>query len=145
MTTLALAIYAINLAAFVLLVRNGKQEDWWAAGLFILSLIASPFLEPLTFGTWRAGSCVLNSITLVVLWAIAFRGDRWWLILATIIQTVTTATHLIPLFDHGLLVWSGVLLRNVLYILLSGVFFMGAWEAWADQRFRQEANHGTEP
>jgi hypothetical protein len=66
------------------------------------------------------------------------RRGRWWLVLATSAQLGVIITHIIPLIAPGDSVMASYALRMGFWIVISFAFFIGAWEAWADRRYRLE-------
>lgn len=136
---LATAIYAFNLVAFALLLWRGRCADRIAVAAFAVAIVAEPLVGALTAGSWRAGTSVLNLALFVIVWWLAERADRWWLVLVASAQFVIVATHAMPLLSQNAFVWSGIALRNGLYVLISLLFLVGAFEVWADRRIRLEA------
>lgn len=134
--------YGANATAFAGIIRWGRGWERVAVGALMVSILADPFLAPLSIGTWRAGVAIPNAVLLAALWASAHRSDRWWLIAASSLQLVIVATHLLPVLTSVHLVWSGFMLRRSLYVIMSLVFLAGAWEALADRRLRRGTQHG---
>jgi hypothetical protein len=136
---LATAIYAFNLLAFAFLLWRGRCADRIAVAAFALAIVAEPLVGALTVGSWRAGTSGLNLVLFVIVWWLAERADRWWLVFVASAQFVIVATHAMPLLSENAILWSGIALRNGLYVLISLLFLVGAFEAWADRRIRTGA------
>lgn len=131
-----------NLIALALLLRYGGTEDRLGAVVFAGALIITPFVDHVLWGSWKAGAAGVDVLMLIGFWILAERYDRWWLVMAAGFQLIAVITFVIPWFQPGAyFVWTGVTLRIGVWLLLSITLFIGAWEAWAAQRFAREATN----
>lgn len=140
-----IAVYGLNLAAFALMAKNAQGEDWLGMAMYVAALILELFVSDIRINTWMAGLAGVNLLLFLGLWYLAERYDRWWLFLGAVTQLATVATHISPIFNGDHWVDSGTALRNILYVLTSVSFFVGAWEVREVRRFAREARrHGTQ-
>lgn len=133
-----IAVYGLNLVAFAFLARNAEVEDWLGMSMYVAALILELLVSDIRINTWMAGLAGVNLLLFLGLWYLAERYDRWWLFLGAITQLATVATHASPIFNGDHWVDSGIAFRNVLYVLTSVIFFVGAWEAREARRFARE-------
>lgn len=151
MILLNILLLAANLVAFVLMWRFGDKPERYAVALVVTALVAGVFAQDWVAGSWRFGVALVNLALFLGLWGLAERSARWWLIGAAGLQLVSVLTHLLPLMTHENLVNTGVIARKAVWFVISGLFFIAAWEAWADRLFRLERRifdahktHGTD-
>ncbi|MBA3999165.1 hypothetical protein [Brevundimonas sp.] len=131
-----------NLIALALLLRFGGRQDRLGAVVFTGALIITPFVDHILWGSWKAGAACVDALMLIGFWTLAERYDRWWLVMAAGFQLIAVITFVIPWFQPGAyFIWTGVTLRIGVWLLLSITLFIGAWEAWAAQRFAREATN----
>jgi len=81
-------------------------------------------------------------VAFFAMWILAERGDRWLLIALAGCQLLTALTCLTP----DPFVGSSVAVRRALWLLISVILFVGAWEGRADRRYRLgEAHNAKDP
>lgn len=134
----AYLLLAANVAAGILLLRHGSTVERWAVALVTVFLIATPLLQTFHLGRWRLGIALLEVALFLGFWLLAERGSRWWLVAAAGFQLVAIFTHTIPLLAPEYFEWTQVTIRWVIWVGISATFFVGAWEAWAAERFALE-------
>lgn len=138
LTVPQLAILAANLAALVLLVWRGERPERIAALMIVALLVLEPLLDPLRINAWRVGGGLVNLALFAGFVWLAERWDRWWVVLAASVQLLLVLTFLMPLMTDEFSVRTGIALRLGLWAVISIILFIGAWEAWAAQRFARE-------
>ncbi|MDZ4361793.1 hypothetical protein [Brevundimonas sp.] len=137
----AIAVFALNLLALGLLLRHGELPDRLLAIMVTACIVVEPMVDHITIGTWRAGVGALNLIQFLVIWAMAERTDRWWLVLLGSLQMLIVSTHLMPLISPDHFTRTGVYLRQGLWGLISILLFVAVAECRAATRFARE-HHG---
>jgi len=135
---LAVLPLVVSIVGLVLLAVFGRHWERIAVACFTAYLVAVPLVEDITIEHWRLGVAVVETLLFLVLWLLAERASRWWLTAAAGFQIITLSTFVIPWIAPHNLLWSGVIFRMATWSLITLTFFAGAWEAWADRRFKQE-------
>jgi len=133
------AFVALNLVAFLLIWRQGTKLDRVAVVVLVASIFAGAFAWRWDIGGWRAGTAMLNVTLFVALASLTERHDRWWLVFVSAIQLLITATHLLPFLVLQSFQMTGFVIRQILWGLITVLFFVAAWECWAARRFEQES------
>lgn len=137
---MTIALLTANLIALALLLRFGGGEDRLGAAVFAAALVTTPFVDHILLGSWKAGAASVDAFMLIGFWILAERYNRWWLSMAAGFQLIAVITFIIPWLQPGAyFIWTGVTLRIGVWLLLSFTLLIGAWEAWAAQRFAKEA------
>lgn len=135
--SLAIALYATNCAGFAALLRWGAAVDRLAVMAIAIFFVATPLIGPLEFGTWRVGYALVDTaLCLALCWLADRRRRRWWLVLAAGALFLTAITHVIPVFAPDEFSMPGFFTRQGMWMLISAPLFAGAWESWADSKFR---------
>jgi hypothetical protein len=140
-----LALLALTLAGLILLVWRGQWQERAAAAAVTVYLAATPLLEPIKFLNWRVGVAGAELVLFLIFWGLAEAARRWWLTAAAGFQLIAVLSFLVPIAIPDLFVWTGVAVRYGAWSLITFTLFAGAWEAWADSRFRRELDHGKPP
>ncbi|CAN5194451.1 hypothetical protein BH09PSE1_BH09PSE1_19400 [soil metagenome] len=139
---MAAAIFlGFNILAFVALLRWGDRPERITVAMTIVYIAVSMVAGPLDIGDWRFGIALIDLMYLIGLVVLTERRGRWWLVLATSAQLGVIITHILPLIAPGDSVMASYALRMGFWIVISIAFFVGAWEAWADRRYRLEETH----
>ena len=126
---LAATIVILSALAWV-----GQREDRIGAGAFMVVLLGSPLLYPFEVGNIRWAVALMSVGFLAVLIGLVAASRRWWIIAAAGFQLAATSTYAIALARPELLIWTGVSLRLVLWILQMIACAFGILEAWSHRR-----------
>lgn len=136
-------LYGFNALGFGVLLRWGGRPERVAAMLMIAFIAATPFASALRIGDWRIGTALCDLVLLIGLLVLSERHGRWWLIFAASAQLVVVVTHVVPILASDEFALAGYFLRLGFWLLISITLFFGAWEAWADRKYRlEETRHG---
>ncbi|RZJ19136.1 MAG: hypothetical protein EON91_02765 [Brevundimonas sp.] len=133
-TLFFLCLTALGLLALVVV---GGWPERVIAVLVLVNILATPLLEPLQIGQWRAGLAALELTLFVAMWIVVEVRGRWWLTAAAGFQLIAVVSHLVSL-TGAYFIWTAVSARIGVAGLLSLTFLFGAWEAWAARRFARE-------
>ena len=134
--SMSILLLAITGLSILLLALFGEREERMAAGLFIVVMIVTPYLQPLGQGTFRWAVALSSALLFGFLLWRSLKADRWWLLAAAGCQLLALSTHLLPLIRMDALIWSTVTVRWVSWMLLMLISAFGAWEAWSLGRIR---------
>ena len=134
-----LVVYGLGLAPILAMAGIGRPVDRWAVAAVVASVAIETMAGDVAWGTWRAGVAITNLGLFLVLWALAERGERWWLIFASAAQLLSVLSHVWPWITPGIHTWSGVGLRRALWLTLTGILYLGVLEAWLSRRLALEA------
>ena len=127
-------VLGATLVILMALLRVGQREDRIGAGAFMAVLAGSPLLYTLKIGNVRWAIAIMSVVFLSVLVGLVFTSRRWWIIAAAGFQLAATSTYAIALAQPGLLIWTGVSLRLVLWILQMIACVFGILEALSHRR-----------
>lgn len=134
MNPLQYVILAATLVILLALGWVGQRADRIGAAAFLVVLLGSPLVYPLEIGNVRWAVALMSASLLVVLVGLVFASRRWWIIAAAGFQLAAAATYAIALAQPGLLIWTGVSLRLVLWILQMFACLFGIVEAWSHRK-----------
>lgn len=134
-------LYGFNALGFIALWRWGEWPERVAAAMTVVFIAVTPFVGQLHLGSWRVGVGLSDLALLIGFVILSERRGRWWLILASSAQLAVVVTHIVPMLVPGEFALAGYVLRLGFWLLISITFFIGAWEAWADRRYRLEETH----
>lgn len=140
-----LVVYGLGAAPLIVLAAIGRPVDRWAVAAVVASVLTETLAGSLHLGGWRAGVAASNTALFLILWALAERGERWWLIFAAASQLLAVISHAWPWITPGIHTWSGVGLRRALWLASTGFFYLGALEAWLSMRLAQAARADADP
>jgi hypothetical protein len=117
----------------------GQREDRLGASVFITALVAPPLLQSLVIGNIRWGLAVMSIGLLSALICLVVSSRRWWIIAAAGLQLAATTTYAIALAQPGLLIWTGVSFRLVIWVLQMAACGFGIAEALSQRKTLQFA------
>lgn len=115
----------------------GQREDRLGAAVFVTAILAPPVLEPLVIGNVRWGLGLMSIGLLTSLIALVMVSRRWWIIAAAGFQLAATSSYAIAIAQPELLIWTGVSLRLVLWMLQMVACGFGIAEAVSARRNSQ--------
>lgn len=134
MNLLQYVILAATLVILLTLAWVGQRADRIGAAAFMAVLLGSPLLYPLEIGNVRWAVALMSVLFLTVLIGLVSVSRRWWIIAAAGFQLAATSTYAIALAQPELLIWTGVSLRLVLWILQMFACLFGVLEAWSHRK-----------
>lgn len=134
---IALFFLCLTALGLLALVVFGGWPERLIALLVLVNILATPLLEPVQIGQWRAGLAVLEVALFVAMWVVVEIRARWWLTAAAGFQFIAVLSHLVAL-TGAYFIWTAVSARIGAAALLSLTFLFGAWEARAARRFARE-------
>lgn len=145
MNLLQYVILAATLVILLALAWVGQRADRIGAAAFMVVLLGSPLLYPLEIGNIRWAVALMSVLFLAVLIGLVSVSRRWWIIAAAGFQLAATATYAIALAQPQLLIWTGVSLRLVLWILQMLACLFGILEAWSHRRTHSPIDRANAP
>lgn len=143
MHPLQVTLIVANVVGFSLLLWKGRLNDRLAVGVMALAQIGSFALTEVTWNGMRTGLLSMDLICFVLLWLLAERGGRWWLVMAAGFQLIGLLGHFAPFLAQERLAWALITLLWGVWTLISITVFFGVWEALADRRFAREGRDGA--
>ncbi|HEX8472029.1 MAG TPA: hypothetical protein VF633_13045 [Brevundimonas sp.] len=145
MNLLQYVLLGATLIILIALLWVGQRVDRIGAAAFLLVLAISPLLYPLEIGNIRWAVALMSVVFLTVLIALVIASRRWWVVAAAGFQLAATATYAIALAQPELLIWTGVSLRLVLWILQMFACLFGILEAWPHRKTRNPNHRAKRP
>ena len=115
---------AATLALIAVVVMTGLLQFFNAPGLYV----------------WVA---LLDVLLFFTLWALAERGERWWIVALAGFQFIAVIAHVAPLLAWDRLQWAVITVNWGVWLLDSLCVFVGVWEASAARRFAREGRDGA--
>jgi hypothetical protein len=131
MNLLQYVILGATVLILATLLWVGQRADRIGAAAFLAVLLGSPLLSPLEIGNVRWAIALMSVAFLTVLIGLVSASRRWWIIAAAGFQLAATSTYAIALARPELLIWTGVSLRLVLWMLQMVACLFGILEAWS--------------
>lgn len=136
-------LIAANIVGFSLLWWKGRLDDRLAVIVMTLTQIGSFALTEVTWNGMRAGLLSMDLLCFLLLWILAERAGRWWLVAVAGFQLIGLVGHFAPFLAQERLAWALVTLLWGVWTLVSITVFFGVWEAAADRRFAREGRNGA--
>lgn len=132
-----------NLIGLGLILWRGEWVDR-AATLALVAVVAATALLQMFHVPglllWAAG---LDVGLFCVFWALAERGERWWIVALAGFQLIAVLAYAAPFFAWNEMKWALVTVNWGIWLLDSLCVFVGVWEASAARRFAREARDGA--
>ena len=132
-----------NLLGLGLILWRGEWIDR-ATTLALVAVVAmTGVLQLLNVPGLFGWVAVLDVLLFFTLWALAERGERWWIVALTGFQLIAVIAHLAPFFAWERLQWAVITVNWGVWLLDSLCVFVGVWEASAARRFAREGRDGS--
>ncbi len=127
MTPLQTFYLVSTLAIFAIAWLKGGHPERQGTVFLMLAYVGALLVEDLMVGEHQTGVMVMDALLLVAFVWMAFKCDRWWLIVAVACQILALVAHAALWFDPGITLRSNVVTRWLfgliqLYALAAGVF-----------------------
>jgi hypothetical protein len=127
----------IVMAASILIMAGllwaGRKVDRIGVLAFVAVNWGSPLLSGLEIGNIRWGVALLSVAFSCVLIGMVAASRRWWIIAAAGFQLVATASYAVALADPDFLIWTGITLRLLIWILQMCACLFGIAEALSER------------
>lgn len=143
MHPLQITLIAANVIGFSLLLWKGRLDDRLAVLVLTLTQIGSFALTEVTWNGMRVGLLSMDLLCFLLLWVLAERAGRWWLVLVAGFQLIGLLGHFAPFLAQERLAWALITLLWGVWILVSMTVFFGVWEVLAARRFAREGRDGA--
>lgn len=138
-----LVLLAFNFIAFAILAWRGGAWDRAAAAVLTAVAAASFATQNLIWRGAYVGVFLADLIGFALLWMLAERAGRWWIVQAAGFQLIVAVAHFAPLLSEQRLMWALVSLMWAVWFLIGLSAFFGVWEVEADRRSIHEGRHGS--
>jgi len=134
MNPLQFILTGVTIVVLASLFVVGRKVDRIGVAAFMVVNWGSVLLAPLEVGNIRWGVALLSVAFLTVLIGLVAASRRWWIIAAAGLQLVATASYAVALADPDFLIWTGISLRLVIWILQLIACGFGIAEALSQPR-----------
>lgn len=132
-----------NLIGLGLILWRGEWIDR-AATLALVAVVAlTGVLQLLNVPGLMVWIAVLDVLLFLTLWALAERGERWWIVALAGFQFIAVIAYVAPFFAWERLKWAVISVNWAVWMLDSLCVFLGVWEASAARRFAREGRDGA--
>ena len=132
-----------NLIGLGLILWRGEWIDR-AATLALVAVVAlTGVLQLLHVPGLMAWFAVLDVVLFFTLWALAERGERWWIVALAGFQFIAVIAYVAPFFAWERLHWAVVTVNWAVWTLDSLCVFVGVCEASFARRFAREGRDGA--
>jgi hypothetical protein len=132
-----------NLIGLVLILWRGEWIDRAATLAFATVVALTGVLQLLNMPGLLGWTAALDVMLFAVLWALAERGERWWIVALAGFQFIAVIAYVAPFFAWDRLKWAVVTVNWAIWALDSLCVFVGVWEASASRRFAREGRDGA--
>lgn len=129
-----LILIAFTFSAFAILIWRGRMWDRAAVATMVVVTGASFASQGLIWRGAYVGIMAADVIGFLLLWLIAERAGRWWIIQMAGFQLIGTVAHFAPFLSHQPLAWALISLMWGVWFLIGLSAFFGVWEVEADRR-----------
>ncbi len=132
-----------NLLGLGLILWRGEWVDRAATLALVAVVAATSVLQLLQVPGLMVWVAVLDVLLFFTLWALAERGERWWIVALAGFQFIAVVAYLAPFFAWKRLEWAVISVNWAVWALDSLCVFFGVWEASYARRFAQERADGA--
>lgn len=132
-----------NLLGLVLILWRGEWIDRAATLAFTSVVALTGVLQLFNVPGLLVWVALLDAALFFVLWALAERGERWWIVALTGFQFIAVIAYVAPFFAWDRLKWAVVTVNWAVWTLDSLCVFVGVWEASFARRFAREGRDGA--
>jgi len=132
-----------NLIGLALILWRGEWIDRAATFALIGAVAATTVLQMLHVPGMMVWAALLDVALFLTFWALAERGERWWIVALAGFQFIAVIAYLAPFFAWERLQWAVVTVNWAVWLLDSLCVFFGVWEASYARRFAREARNGA--
>lgn len=130
-----------NLIGLGLILLRGEWIDRAAALALVMVVAMTSILQLLNVPGVLIWAACLDVVLFGVLWTLAERGGRWWIVAMAGFQLIAVIAYATPL-AWGRLQWALVTVNWSVWALNSLCVFFGVWEASLARRFAREQRDG---
>jgi hypothetical protein len=132
-----------NLVGLGLILWRGEWIDRAATLALVAVVVLTGVLQLLNVPGLLGWIAVLDVLLFFTLWALAERGERWWIVALAGFQFIAVVAYVAPFFAWDRLKWAVVTVNWAVWALDSLCVFAGVWEASAARRFVREKRDGV--
>lgn len=132
-----------NLLGLGLILWRGEWVDRAATLALVAVVAATSVLQLLNAPGLMVWVAVLDVLLFFTLWALAERGERWWIVALAGFQFIAVVAYLAPFFAWKRLEWAVISVNWAVWALDSLCVFFGVWEASYARRFARERADGA--
>jgi hypothetical protein len=123
-------LQVLGVGAFGLGWLRGGRPEREAVAVLGLGYFLGNLLFYVRVRNFQLGEALSDLILLIGFGWLAFRRDRWWLLVAASLQTLVMAMHLLALADPGVSARADITARWGLLAMLLLVVMAGVFERW---------------
>ena len=132
-----------NFVGLALILWRGEWIDRAATLALVTVVVLTGLLQLLNVPGLMAWIATLDLGLFFVLWALAERGERWWIVALAGFQFIAVVAYVAPFFAWDRLQWAVVTVNWAVWALDSLCVFVGVWEASFARRFAREGRDGA--
>ena len=132
-----------NFVGLALILWRGEWIDRAATLALVTVVVLTGLLQLLNVPGLMAWIATLDLGLFFVLWALAERGERWWIVALAGFQFIAVVAYVAPFFAWDRLHWAVVTVNWAVWALDSLCVFVGVWEASFARRFAREGRDGA--
>ena len=130
MTPLQTFFLISTLAIFAICWLKGGHPERQGVLFLLLAYVAGVLVEDMIWGELQTGVMVTDAILLVGLCWMAFRFDRWWLLVAVACQILALVAHAALWLDPDITLRSNVVTRWLFGLIQLYTLAAGVVERW---------------
>jgi hypothetical protein len=138
-----IVMLSANLLGLGLILWRGEWVDRAATLALVAVVAATSVLQLLHVPGLMVWVAVLDVLLFFTLWALAERGERWWIVALAGFQFIAVVAYLAPFFAWKRLEWAVISVNWAVWALDSLCVFFGVWEASYARRFARERADGA--
>ncbi|MFE9082780.1 hypothetical protein ACQKKG_11610 [Brevundimonas sp. NPDC003935] len=138
-----IVMLSANLLGLGLILWRGEWVDRAATLALVAVVAATSVLQLLNAPGLMVWVAVLDVLLFFTLWALAERGERWWIVALAGFQFIAVVAYLAPFFAWKRLEWAVISVNWAVWALDSLCVFFGVWEASYARRFARERGDGA--
>lgn len=132
-----------NFVGLALILWRGEWIDRAATLALVGVVVLTGVLQLLNVPGLMGWVAALDVALFFTLWALAERGERWWIVALAGFQFIAVVAYLAPFFAWERLQWAVVTVNWAVWTLDSLCVFVEVWEASFARRFAQERRDGA--
>lgn len=138
-----IVMLSANLIGLGLILWRGEWIDRAATLALVAAVVLTGVLQLLHVPGLMVWVAMLDVALFFTFWALAERGERWWIVALAGFQFIAVIAYLAPFFAWERLQWAVVTVNWGVWVLDSLCVFVGVWEASFARRFAREQRDGA--
>ncbi|MFC5372368.1 hypothetical protein ACFPIF_07395 [Brevundimonas faecalis] len=131
-----------NAVGLAWMLRRGGAFDRAAILTIVGVVVTTSVLQMFYVPGMLIWAAVLDVLQFFILWLIAERARRWWIVFCAGFVLIAVLAHAVPFIVMKRMSWAVITVNWAMWTMISISILVGLWEIAADRRFLRERRDG---